>query len=409
MSTDLRSDEELLLSTTAEDFGLFYDRHVDSILWWFARRAGNPDAAADLTAETFAAALAARGRFRRRETVAAAWLFGIAHHKLADYHRHGAAQQRMCRRLGIALPPLDADDREMVGVLGRDAAGSLLAALPPDQRDAVRAHVFDGEPYDVIASQAHTTEATIAPRARPVPRHGLLRAGVALAAAAACAAAIAVAVRPDAPDETPVGAPPPRLEGRPLFGGTLQAGVRYRTTRLVPAVSFVVPDDHWYVERSDLSDAVGLEYRPAGPGNARPPGQLLSFMRLPVVVDPASGEVVPAPEDIVGWLRDNLGLRAGEPRRTTLLGRPARQLDVTVVANPRWEDPTCRPRFELPCLRLAPNAQPFAGEAIRFLVLDHGGRHRLVVAIESVDARRQPEILRAAEPILASAEVATSP
>ena len=78
------SDDSLLVSMDAGDFGRFYDRHVRTMLGFFQRRTGDPEAAADLTAETFAAALAARGRFEPRATPAAAWLFAIAQHKLAD-------------------------------------------------------------------------------------------------------------------------------------------------------------------------------------------------------------------------------------------------------------------------------------------------------------------------------------
>ena len=66
------SDEDLLLSGDPEDFGQFYDRYVDMLLGYFARRVHDPEVAADLTAETFAAALAARRRFRRASTPAVA-------------------------------------------------------------------------------------------------------------------------------------------------------------------------------------------------------------------------------------------------------------------------------------------------------------------------------------------------
>ena len=88
----MRTDEDLLLSGEAEDFGLFYDRYIEMLLGYFARRVNNAEVAADLTAETFAAALASRRRFRRAKTPAVAWLFGIAQHKLGDYRRRGAAE-----------------------------------------------------------------------------------------------------------------------------------------------------------------------------------------------------------------------------------------------------------------------------------------------------------------------------
>ena len=50
-------DEHLLLSADPEDFGVFYDRHVHAVIGYFSRRTRDPELAADLTAETFAAAL----------------------------------------------------------------------------------------------------------------------------------------------------------------------------------------------------------------------------------------------------------------------------------------------------------------------------------------------------------------
>jgi RNA polymerase sigma-70 factor (ECF subfamily) len=165
MTSGIRSDEDLLLSADPEDFGRFYDRHVDVLLGWFARRVHDPDAAADLTAETFACALAARPRFRRREVPAAGWLFGIAQHKLADYYRRGSADDRMCHRLGLALPRmLDEEDRGMIELLAQDSALALVNSLPDDQRDAVRPHVFDDAPYGDIAAAAQTSEATVRKR-----------------------------------------------------------------------------------------------------------------------------------------------------------------------------------------------------------------------------------------------------
>ena len=158
------SDEDLLLSGDPEDFGRFYDRYVDMLLGYFARRVRDPGAAADLTAETFAAALLARRRFRRAATPPAAWLFGIAQHKLTDYRRRDAAEDRMRRRLGMERLPVSEDDAERIALLGRDAAWALIDELPRDQREAVRAHVLDDEPYADIAADADVSEAVVRQR-----------------------------------------------------------------------------------------------------------------------------------------------------------------------------------------------------------------------------------------------------
>jgi RNA polymerase sigma factor (sigma-70 family) len=165
MPTHATSDEDLLLSDDPDDFGAFYDRHVDLLLGWFQRRVRNPDVAADLTAETFASALAARRRFRRGPVPAAGWLYGIAQHKLADFFRRGTSDDRMCRRLGLALPRmLDQQDREMIELLARDTAAALVDTLPADQRDAVRAHVLEDAAYGDIAAASDTSEATVRQR-----------------------------------------------------------------------------------------------------------------------------------------------------------------------------------------------------------------------------------------------------
>jgi RNA polymerase sigma-70 factor (ECF subfamily) len=158
------TDEDLLLSDEPEDFGRFYDRHVHAMIGYFARRAGDAEAAADLTAETFAAALVARKRFRPSSTPAAAWLFGIAQHKLADYRRRGYAEDRARRRLGMQAVPVGAQDAELIALLGRDVASDLLEALPGDQRAAVSAHVIEDLPYAQIAASEQTSEAVVRKR-----------------------------------------------------------------------------------------------------------------------------------------------------------------------------------------------------------------------------------------------------
>src|SRR3954465_4132166 len=148
-------DDALLNSRDLEDFGRFYDRYVRTLLGFFQRRTGDPEVAADLTAETFAAALVARSRYQPQETGAAAWLFAIAHHKLTDYRRRGRAEERMRARLGMEPLPLGAEDVEMIRWLGEEVAAQLVDDLPADQRDAIRAHVLEDLGYAEIASSRH--------------------------------------------------------------------------------------------------------------------------------------------------------------------------------------------------------------------------------------------------------------
>jgi RNA polymerase sigma factor (sigma-70 family) len=160
----LQTDEELLSSDDPEAFGTFYDRHVRTLLGFFARRTGDPEVAADLTAETFASAIVARNRFVAADAPAVAWLFVIARRRLADYHRRGRVEGRARRELAMERRAVSAEDADMIRLLADDAAGALLGALPADQRTAVAGHVLDGRSYPELASELKAPEATIRQR-----------------------------------------------------------------------------------------------------------------------------------------------------------------------------------------------------------------------------------------------------
>ena len=158
------TDEELLSARDAESFEQFYLRHVSSLLGYFARRTQDPELAADLTSETFAAVLAGRRRYRPELGAAGAWLYGIASRKLADAQRRGYAERRMCRRLGMERIDLTDADVAHITALGASEAGALLRGLPPTQREAVEAHVIEERAYGDIAVELHTSEAVVRKR-----------------------------------------------------------------------------------------------------------------------------------------------------------------------------------------------------------------------------------------------------
>jgi RNA polymerase sigma factor (sigma-70 family) len=165
MTSSAPPDETLLVARDAASFEAFYNRHVDNVLAFFARRTRDADLAADLTAETFAAALAGRRRFRPEAGAASAWLFGIAMHKLADAQRRGYAERRARRRLGMERLEIDEEDYARIDSLAEAAgASALLELLEPDQRDAVRARVLEGRPYREIASSLDVPETVVRKR-----------------------------------------------------------------------------------------------------------------------------------------------------------------------------------------------------------------------------------------------------
>jgi RNA polymerase sigma-70 factor (ECF subfamily) len=159
------TDEQLLSARDAGTFELFYLRNVDSVLGFFARRTGDPELAADLCAETFAAALSSRHRYRPEAGAAAAWLFGIGSKKLADAQRRGYAERRARRRLGMERIELSDDDFARIERLGEAReAHVLMDRLAPDQRAAIAAHVLEERPYDQIAGELEISEAVVRKR-----------------------------------------------------------------------------------------------------------------------------------------------------------------------------------------------------------------------------------------------------
>jgi RNA polymerase sigma-70 factor (ECF subfamily) len=168
---DHRSDAELLVAARqdAQAFAAFYRRHVWSVLGFFRRRVTDPEAAADLMAETFAAALVSLDRYVATEAEPRAWLFAIARHKLADSIRRGRVRDDARRQLGMVRLELDDDDLdrvdETVGALpDGEVALQALSTLSSDQRHAVTARVIEERSYPDIASELRCSEAVVRKR-----------------------------------------------------------------------------------------------------------------------------------------------------------------------------------------------------------------------------------------------------
>ena len=165
MPQPVPSDEDLLAGRDPASFEAFYTRHADGLLAFFARRTRDAELAADLTAETFAAALVARLRYRPQAGAASAWLFGIATKKLADAQRRGYAERRACRRLGMERLELTDEDIVRIDALGEDStASALLELLAADQRTAIRAHIVEERSYAEIAEREQVSEAAVRKR-----------------------------------------------------------------------------------------------------------------------------------------------------------------------------------------------------------------------------------------------------
>jgi RNA polymerase sigma-70 factor (ECF subfamily) len=161
--SDTVTDRELLHEArrSSAAFRVVYDRHAQRIHGFLLRRTRDPDAAFELTAETFAQAWLSRERFvDPAEATAAPWLFGIARHVLASSVRRQALERRASDRLALAhrangsASPIV--DRAWLDGVDNDLAAAL-AELPDGQRRAIELRFLADQAYDEVARQLEIT------------------------------------------------------------------------------------------------------------------------------------------------------------------------------------------------------------------------------------------------------------
>jgi RNA polymerase sigma-70 factor, ECF subfamily len=164
------SDAALLSAIASRDgtaFAVFYRRQVPAVLAYLLRQTGDPEAAADLAAEVFAAVLLSARRYADQGASATPWVIGIARNKLLMSLRRGRVEARARRRLGFEPVTLDDGDLERIEELAQGGTGRLLQLveeLPLHERVAVRSRVLDERPYGEIATQLRCSEMVVRKR-----------------------------------------------------------------------------------------------------------------------------------------------------------------------------------------------------------------------------------------------------
>jgi RNA polymerase sigma-70 factor (ECF subfamily) len=163
-------DAALLSAVAARDgaaFGVFYRRHIATVLAYLLRETRDREIAADLAAEVFAAVLLAAGRYVPEGDSAAPWVIGIARNKLLMSLRRGRVEARARHRLGFQAVVLDDDDLDRMERLALSGGGrlvQLVETLPEDERVAVRSRVLDERPYREIARELRCSELVVRKR-----------------------------------------------------------------------------------------------------------------------------------------------------------------------------------------------------------------------------------------------------
>jgi RNA polymerase sigma-70 factor, ECF subfamily len=159
------TDEQLLSGGDAASFAALYERRYPLVRAYLRRRlGGHPDLVLDLTAETFARALAHREQFESQRGTAINWLIGIARRLLLDAVEKGRVDDTSRRRLGMERVSFEQQELEH---LERDSGSELeqaLASLPREQRDAIEKRVLEDESYATIAASIGCSEQVVRKR-----------------------------------------------------------------------------------------------------------------------------------------------------------------------------------------------------------------------------------------------------
>ncbi len=136
---------------------------------YFWRRSRDAETTADLTAETFAAALDGCRRFDPDRGPAIGWLYGIANRQLGRLAAPRRGRERHRRRMGMARLELVDEQLERIEADAlREGPHTRvleeLAGLPVDQRAAVEARVLQELDYSQIALASGASELVVRKR-----------------------------------------------------------------------------------------------------------------------------------------------------------------------------------------------------------------------------------------------------
>jgi len=170
MSHSHLSDQELLRATAAGDaeaYGEFFRRHANAMLAFTRRRLNSAEQAADLTAETFAAALLSVHRGHAKDVPnGRAWLVGIARNKLIDTYRCARIADSARGRLDLPRIAVDDEALERIDRLTGDEAlaSAALEELAPNEREAIIERIVCERDYEDIALALGESPTTVRKR-----------------------------------------------------------------------------------------------------------------------------------------------------------------------------------------------------------------------------------------------------
>lgn len=145
-SYGLMTDAELAIAAREDPqaFTVLYRRYLSKVYRYVYSHTGDKQGAEDITAQVFTAAWEGLSRYREQGTFAA-WIFQIARHKTADYHRRRRGEVPLEKAAWLQSgddPAWEAERGEDLRKLER-----MLAKLDPERLEMLRLRFAAGLSY----------------------------------------------------------------------------------------------------------------------------------------------------------------------------------------------------------------------------------------------------------------------
>ena len=176
MSTDLRTDEGLMLAYQAGEVAAFealYPRYRTRLYRYLVHQCGDARLAEELYQDIWLRVINARADYAPLAKFST-WLFRIAHHRLIDHYRRHARDKAMLWEDGGSdnsmddfpapaelTPPVQLERLQL-----RERLGAALAELPGPQREAFLLAEEGGMSLEEIAAATGTGRETVKSRLR---------------------------------------------------------------------------------------------------------------------------------------------------------------------------------------------------------------------------------------------------
>jgi RNA polymerase sigma-70 factor (ECF subfamily) len=130
--------------------GRLYDTYRDRVARFATGRLGDAEKAEDVTSETFEAVCRNLGSYRAG-TDFEAWLFTIAHRRVADHFRHRYRRQEVALDEAVpggarpgALPAVAGPEEALLAAERRAEVAGAFRRLRPDQQEVLALRVLGG-------------------------------------------------------------------------------------------------------------------------------------------------------------------------------------------------------------------------------------------------------------------------